>query len=87
MNKTLINLKGIMVGNGCFDWKLDGEPAEMEFLYMHNVIDRKTYEQWRNNDCFWSYHEIFPHTNKQECVDAWERKNQLSEHLDEYDIY
>jgi len=44
MNKTLINLKGIMVGNGCFDWKLDGEPAEMEFLYMHNVIDRKTYE-------------------------------------------
>ena len=76
-----------MIGNGCFDWRYDGEPAEMEFLYMHNVIDNKLYSQWRDNECFWSYKDVFPHTDKPECVEAWERKNELREHIDEYDIY
>ena len=46
MNTTQINLKGILVGNGCTDWEVDAEPAMMEMLYMHNVVDVETYTSW-----------------------------------------
>jgi len=86
-NSTQINLKGLIIGNGCFDWKLDGEPSEFEFLYMHNVINRDLFVKWRDNDCFWSYDDIYPHTEKQDCIDAWNKKNDLTEDIDVYDIY
>ena len=46
LNQTQINLKGILVGNGCTDWEVDAEPGWMEMLYMHNIMSIDNFTEW-----------------------------------------
>lgn len=45
-------LKGIMVGNGCTNWKYDTTPAYLEMAYWHGLYDDATYQSMKDNDCF-----------------------------------
>ena len=44
-----INLKGIIVGNGCTDWQKDTTPAMIDMLYEHHFLSQKEYDAFRNN--------------------------------------
>ncbi len=44
-----INLKGIMIGNGVTDWKIDTEPAFPEFAYGHNLISQELKNEYIKN--------------------------------------
>ena len=45
-------LKGILVGNGATDWRVDIYPAWAKFGYMHNLMDKDSYEVWKEDKCF-----------------------------------
>jgi serine carboxypeptidase-like clade 2 len=44
-----INLKGIIVGNGCTDWQKDTTPAMIDMLYEHHFFSQKEYDTFRSN--------------------------------------
>jgi len=70
LNQTKINLKGIAVGNAATNWKYDSEPTFFEVAYMHNIISKDTYNQWRDNYCFFSHAEILPSNWSMACEGA-----------------
>lgn len=41
-----INLKGIIVGNGCTDWQKDTTPAMIDMLYEHHFLSQREYENF-----------------------------------------
>lgn len=45
------NLKGMMVGNGCTNWKYDTTPAQIELYYWHSFISKELYEKYLANEC------------------------------------
>lgn len=46
-----MNLKGMMVGNGCTNWDVDTNPALPETLYNFNIIKKGLMESYQKNDC------------------------------------
>lgn len=65
-----INLKGILVGNGCTDWTVDATAAMPEFLYMHNVMDKDTYAKWVDNKCEDYAGGTFPSVLNEKCIEV-----------------
>ena len=41
-----INLKGIIVGNGCTDWTKDTMPAMIDMLYEHHFLSMEEYQNY-----------------------------------------
>jgi serine carboxypeptidase-like clade 2 len=50
------NLKGMMVGNGCTNWKYDTEPAYMEMAYYHSLYSGETWDAIQSNNCLDEYY-------------------------------
>jgi carboxypeptidase C (cathepsin A) len=46
---SYINLKGIAVGNGVTDWTVDTDPAFMQLLWTHGMLDIYWHEQLLDN--------------------------------------
>jgi hypothetical protein len=84
-----MNLKGILVGNGVTDWRVDGEASMMEFAYMHNIIDQKTFFRWRDNKCETYAEDIWPgnQTTNPLCKESWDKMNEHIHDINPYDIY
>lgn len=82
-----MNLKGVIVGNGFYDNRLDSESSMFEFFYMHNVISRDTYFKWRDNGCYRSEEGVYPNTDTKECNDAWDEMEEITKGINWYDIY
>lgn len=87
MNQTQINLKGILVGNGCTDWDVDATPAMMEFLYMHNVMSIDDFKQWKDNNCYWPVEELYDPPTDPKCIEIWKTMEENIQGLNIYDIY
>jgi len=73
-----INLKGILVGNGVTDWKLDTEPALYDFAYTHALYSHELRDQF-NNKC--------NSTQNLECDDIKTEIGNLVGAVNIYDIY
>lgn len=82
-----INLKGFMVGNAVADWKVDTENVMMEFAYMHNLVTKDTYFQWKNNKCEKYHGDVLPGSTSKECVESWNKMQTILSDLNPYDIY
>lgn len=80
---TPINLKGIMVGNGCTDWQYDAQSATTEFAWQHNLVNSTTWENWSSNDCnaFKLNHGVYP------CQFAYHQTIDQFDDIMIYDIY
>lgn len=46
-----INLKGMLVGNGCTNWEYDSLPAMLSTLYYRNVMDTETWDMFNKEKC------------------------------------
>ena len=46
-----IPLKGFLVGNGATDWDFDVGPSYPQTLYNFNMISKKTYDKYENDEC------------------------------------
>lgn len=62
-----INLKGVLIGNGCTDWEEDVNPAMPDFFYMHNVLDYNSWKQWHDNGCKTYFQNIYPSVVSDKC--------------------
>ena len=83
----MINLKGILVGNGCTDWEVDATPAMMEFLYMHNVMPIDDFNKWKDYNCYRPVDEIEDPPAIPECNEVWNNLEENTKGLNIYDIY
>lgn len=82
-----MNLKGILVGNAATDWTVDTDNTMMEFSYMHDLIDQKTYFKWRDQKCVHYYEEVLPSSTDPVCVELWSILQIRLADYDPYDIY
>jgi len=41
-----LNLKGLLVGNGCTDWRQDTLPATLDMLYQHHILSDEVYNAY-----------------------------------------
>ena len=74
-----------MIGNPDTNWEVDDEPAMMEMLYMHNVVGKRDFDEWRNNQCYWNI--VFDPPENPICKTLWEKTNRVFELINKYDIY
>jgi len=54
MTVPTINLKGIMVGNGCTNWTYDAEASMIEITYWHGLVGRELWTNMLAAKCDWS---------------------------------
>jgi len=59
-NKIILNLKGIIVGNGVTNWKWDGDQAYVEIGKYHGLYGLDLAEQMTKNNCDYYYEDIQP---------------------------
>jgi len=53
-NSTTINLKGIMVGNGCTNWTYDTTPAMLNMTYWHALYNTELHDNMTQAQCDYS---------------------------------
>jgi len=82
-----MNLKGMMVGNGCTDFYLDVSPSFPDTVYNFNLIPMDLYDTYKSNDCFNSFNDVIPFTNTAACDASWLKINNLTGDLNWYDLY
>ena len=87
-NKTLYNLKGMMVGNGCTDWNVDTSPAIPETTYNFQIIPKRLLDAYQSNDCKFYGDPTFPHERQSlTCIQTWADINAKMARLNIYDLY
>lgn len=83
-----MNLKGMMVGNGCTNWDVDTNPALPETLYNFNIIKKGLMESYQKNDCHIygdpTYGDGQP---KAKCVAIFAEITNQMKNLNIYDLY
>jgi len=81
----IINIKGILVGNGCADWEVDVEKALIDFAYYHGLYSEQTREK------IVSFCNMPPEINenfdKEKCNAARKEVQDNMQGLNIYDIY
>jgi serine carboxypeptidase-like clade 2 len=80
------NLKGMMVGNGCTNWKYDTFPAFFEMSYWHSLIQPELYEKYLELGCDFSELEwdVIP---TGECGTILEKFSEAVADVNIYDIF
>ena len=61
-NSTMINLKGIMVGNGATDWDFDVSPSFPDTVYGFSLIPQKLQVFMQENNCNYYFNDFKNHT-------------------------
>ena len=82
-----INLKGIIVANPATHWKYDTTPSYLPFAYMHNLMSKKTWDTFQENDCVWYFRNIYPGSTSKECLTAYLKFQKDTSRINWYDIY
>jgi len=63
-----INLKGMMIGNGCTNWTYDTQPATNNMTYWHAIMGQDMYDQINELQCDYSLMS-FGKVPGKECLD------------------
>lgn len=83
-----MNLKGMMVGNGCTDWNVDTNPSLPQTLYNFNIIPKRLLDSMEENNCKFYGDPTFPHDhNSPICIKTWTEIQGLMAKLNIYDLY
>ena len=77
----------MMIGNGATDFKYDVSPSFPATLYNFNLIKQSLYDEYVNNNCFFSFNGVLPESNSTECINAWGKMNELVVDLNWYDLF
>lgn len=77
------NLKGMMVGNGCTNWKYDTTPAQIELYYWHSFISKDLYDKYKANECDFTRFAEFP---AGECLDVMYEFGNATDAVNIYNI-
>lgn len=62
-NSTKLNLKGMMIGNGCTDWDYDCNPATIEIGYGRAMFSNRLYNALMKYNCSNNNAEFAPLTH------------------------
>jgi len=76
-----------MVANGATHWAYDVSPSFPATVYWNNIITKKDYDAFNNNDCYYSFNDVIKVKNPPVCDATWARINELAENLNWYDLY
>jgi serine carboxypeptidase-like clade 2 len=91
VNTTIqhINLKGIMVGNGCTNWTFDTTPAMLNMTYWHALYNDELHDKMVADQC--DYSEVAPSNGargpSKECMDYLTEFDSLTSHIFMYNIF
>jgi carboxypeptidase C (cathepsin A) len=78
-DQDMIRIKGMMIGNGVTDWKIDTEPALIDFAFSHSLYSYELREYYLQN----CKEEMKPLL----CKYARERIRDMINNVNIYDIY
>jgi len=85
-NNDIINLEGIMVGNGVVDWNVDADSAWPYFLWWHGLIPYEVWTLWDEYKC--KTLDLITEKNPDpHCLNAYNRMLYLFTGVNYYDIY
>jgi len=84
--EDMINLKGIMVGNGVTNWTYDTMPATLSMAYHHALYNDELYDKMQKDKCDYSLIEFnqFP---SDDCMGYLDTFDNLTESIDIYNIF
>jgi serine carboxypeptidase-like clade 1 len=74
-----VKLKGILVGNGVTDWKVDTTPALIDFAYDHGIYSHELRNKYEKS--------CTPDPSTPECFEVLDKINASFETINIYDIY
>ena len=81
-----VNLKGIMVGNGCTNWTYDTTPAMLNMTYWHALYNDELHDKMVEKECDYSGMPfgILP---SEECYDYYDTFENLTSNIFMYNIF
>jgi len=82
----IINLKGIIVGNGATDFYTDVWPSYPETLLGMNMISKNIYSKYRDNNCEFYFRGVLPNSTSKPCVDTFNLMHDLTADYNWYDL-
>jgi len=80
-------LKGYAVGNGDTNYTVDIWPAFITTVYKFHLIPKSLYDQWNNNDCFFSFRHALSEDRSIICDALYTEIRELTAGLNWYDLY
>jgi serine carboxypeptidase-like clade 2 len=82
----LINLKGIIVGNGVTNWVVDGNPSFIEMSYYHGLYPKSFKDTLELENC--DFRETPPNYNSRpECNELLAKFMNYTKYINVYDVY
>ena len=82
---TRPNLKGFMVGNGVTNWNFDTNPAAIDTLYWHSILDTETYNAIKKAGCTFSDFDV--DTQSKECEALMDKFNAVLSGINPYSLF
>jgi len=84
-----LNLKGMMVGNGCTNWDYDCNPATIEIGYGRAMYSNQLYNTIMDNNCSNNDAEFAAtqHLQSEVCAKACDEMETSITHYDFYNMY
>jgi len=64
-----------MVANGATHWAYDVSPSFPATVYWNNIITKKLYDEFNDNDCYYSFNGVIKVKNPPICDAVWARIN------------
>mmetsp|Transcript_30413 Transcript_30413/g.29770 ORF Transcript_30413/g.29770 Transcript_30413/m.29770 type:complete len:233 (+) Transcript_30413:583-1281(+) len=80
-------MKGYAVGNGGTNYTVDIWPAFITTVYKFHLIPKSLYDQWNNNDCFFSFRHALSEDRSIICDALYTEIRELTAGLNWYDLY
>jgi cathepsin A (carboxypeptidase C) len=80
-------LGGFGVGNGATNWNYDSWPSDPETYANFQVISWNLYNEYKENNCFFSLNDALGHSTSPTCYALWGKILKQTSSLNWYDIY
>lgn len=86
---VVLNLKGIIVGNGATDFTVDVNPTAPATYYNFNVITKSLFKTYEDNNCAFTFNDVIPYVAEASeiCNQTNDAITELISDLNWYDIY